>query len=111
MTGMVEITERAAAQIRRMMGEQGLSGAALRLGVKPSGCSGFEYVMEFSREPRAGDESCLVSGLEVLVDAASAPYLKGIVLDWGGEGLLGTGFKFSNPNADKTCGCGKSFAV
>lgn len=92
------------------MKSQGLVDSALRVGVKPSGCSGLEYVMDFSTEPRPEDQVLEFSGLKVLIDANSAEYLQEIRLDWG-EGLLGSGFKFSNPNASKTCGCGKSFSV
>jgi iron-sulfur cluster assembly protein len=110
MNGMIDITPRAVEQIKKMMSQQGQEGASLRVGVKPAGCSGLEYVMDFARYPEPGDEVQTVDGLQVLVDAASAATLNGIRLDWG-EGLLGSGFKFSNPNASKTCGCGKSFSV
>jgi iron-sulfur cluster assembly accessory protein len=107
---MLEITPRAADQVRKIMDEQGHSGSALRVGVKPSGCSGLEYVMDFAGEPGPKDQVVQVAGLKVLIDGDSAAYLQDIKLDWG-EGLLGSGFKFSNPNADRTCGCGKSFSV
>ncbi len=107
---MIEITEKAVGQIKKMMAEQGKAGAALRVGVKPSGCSGLEYVMDFADAGGPDDQELTVEGLRVLIDAASAEYLRGIQLDWG-DGLLGSGFRFSNPNADKTCGCGKSFSV
>ncbi|HET6373152.1 MAG TPA: iron-sulfur cluster assembly accessory protein [Candidatus Polarisedimenticolia bacterium] len=107
---MIAVTPRAVEQIFKMMKEQGLDGACLRVGVKPSGCSGLEYVMDFARVPSTGDQVAEIDGLKVAVDAASAAYLEGISLDWG-DGLLGSGFKFSNPNAEKTCGCGKSFSV
>lgn len=107
---MIDITSRAADQVRKIMQEQGMTGAALRVGVKPSGCSGLEYVMDFVREADPGDQVFDVAGLRVFINGDSAAYLKDIQLDWGG-GLLGSGFKFSNPNADRTCGCGKSFSV
>ncbi|HKY33867.1 MAG TPA: iron-sulfur cluster assembly accessory protein [Candidatus Polarisedimenticolia bacterium] len=107
---MIEITPRAVAQIKKMMLQQGQEGAALRVGVKPAGCSGLEYVMDFDRQTGPGDQVQTFDGLRVVVDQDSLAYLSGIQLDWG-EGLLGTGFKFSNPNASKTCGCGKSFSV
>jgi len=107
---MIEITPRAAAQILKLMKEQGAEGSALRLGVKPSGCSGLEYVMDFEAQARPTDQVHELAGLKVLMDDNSAAYLQEIRLDWG-DGLLGSGFKFSNPNASKTCGCGKSFSV
>ncbi|HZI94716.1 MAG TPA: iron-sulfur cluster assembly accessory protein [Patescibacteria group bacterium] len=107
---MIEITPKATAQVLKLMKDQGLEGAALRLSVKPSGCSGLEYVMDFDRQTRDGDQILDTGGLKVLMDGNSAAYLQDIRLDWG-DGLLGSGFKFSNPNASKTCGCGKSFSV
>ena len=107
---MIEITPRAVDEVRKIMKSQGLADSALRVGVKPSGCSGLEYVMDFSTETQPEDQVLEFSGLKVLIDANSAEYLQEIRLDWG-EGLLGSGFKFSNPNASKTCGCGKSFSV
>src|SRR5262249_2371728 len=107
---MIEITPRAAAQVLKMMKEQGVGEAWLRLSVKPSGCSGLEYVMDFDKESRPGDQTIVSSGLKVLMDANSAAYLQEIRLDCGG-GLLGSGFKVTNPNASQTCGCGKSFSV
>ncbi len=107
---LIEITPVAVAQITKMMKEQGHEGSSLRVGVKTSGCSGLEYVMDFATQPQPGDSVSEVDGLKILVDGNSRPYLEGIRLDWG-SGLLGSGFKFSNPNADKSCGCGKSFSV
>ena len=107
---MIEITPRASQQVLKLMKDQGLDNASLRLSVKPSGCSGLEYVMDFDKETRPDDEVMESGGLRVLIDANSAAYLNEIRMDWG-DGLLGSGFKFSNPNASKTCGCGKSFSV
>lgn len=107
---MFEITPRAVAQIRALMAAEASQAAGLRVSVKPSGCSGLEYVMEFSGQASPSDRAFLAEGLQVFVDAGSAAYLEGVRLDWG-DGLLGSGFKFTNPNASKTCGCGKSFNV
>lgn len=108
--GMLEITPKALDQIRRMMRQQGKEGSSLRVGVKEAGCSGMEYIMDFVPSAEPGDHALTLDGLQVVVSAAAEPYLSGVRLDWG-EGLLGSGFKFSNPNASKTCGCGKSFNV
>ena len=107
---MFEITARAVSQIRALMKAEGVESSGLRVSVKPSGCSGLEYVMEFAERAGPSDQAFQSDGLQVFVDAGSAAYLEGIRLDWG-EGLLGSGFKFTNPNASKTCGCGKSFSV
>ncbi|MFQ5700372.1 MAG: HesB/IscA family protein [Acidobacteriota bacterium] len=107
---MIEVTPRAIKQLLKMMEEQGKEGFSVRVGVKASGCSGMEYVMDFADEPQAEDQVIDSNGLRILVDPQSAPYLRSITLDWGG-GLLDSGFTFSNPDATKTCGCGKSFNV
>ena len=107
---MIDITPGAVAQILEMMKQQGKEGSSLRVGVKESGCSGLEYVMDFAASPNPEDQVTQFDGLQVLLDPKSAPYLEEIQLDWG-QGLLSSGFKFSNPNATKACGCGKSFMV
>jgi iron-sulfur cluster assembly protein len=107
---MLEITPKALDQIRKMMRQMGKEGSWFRVGVKEAGCSGMEYVMDFVASAEPGDQAFALDGLQVVVAADAEPYLSGVRLDWG-EGLLGSGFKFSNPNASKTCGCGKSFNV
>lgn len=108
---MIALTEKAAVQIRRMMADQKLSPGAtgVRVGVKPSGCSGLAYSIDFETTARDGDDVSEQHGLRVYLDAESAPYLEGTTVDWNG-GLLGAGFRFSNPQAKKTCGCGESFS-
>jgi len=106
----MQITEAAVSHILTMMKEQGREGECLRLGVKTSGCSGLEYVMEFAPDANPGDQVVQIDRLRVLMDTNSTAYLDEITLDWG-SGLLGSGFKFENPNASRTCGCGKSFSV
>jgi len=97
---MTTLTESAAAQIRRMMKDQ----------QKPSGCSGFSYTIDFDGESADGDSVLEQHGIRLFIDAKSAPYLQDVQVDWAG-GLLGSGFKFTNPQATKTCGCGESFSV
>ena len=109
---MIQLTESAAAQIRKMMAEQHKDPVAVgvRIGVKPSGCSGFSYTIDFDDASVEGDQVLEQHGIRVKVDPGSAPYLEGVSVDWAG-GLLGSGFKFVNPKAVKTCGCGESFSV
>jgi iron-sulfur cluster assembly protein len=109
---MIEVTEGAATQIRRMMSEQKLDPAAVgvRVGVKASGCSGMSYTIDFETEARADDAVSEQHGLKIFMDSQSAPYLDGTRIDWNG-GLLGSGFKFHNPQATRSCGCGESFSV
>ncbi len=109
---MITVTESAAAQIRRMMIEQKLdpAGVGVRVAVKPSGCSGFSYTLDFQPQAAQGDEILDQHGIRIFLDPGSTPYLKDVQIDWAG-GLLGAGFKFTNPQAVKTCGCGESFSV
>jgi iron-sulfur cluster assembly accessory protein len=83
------------------------AGKALRVYVEQGGCSGMQYGMVFD-QPRDGDWRAEQHGVPVLVDAFSADYLRGCVIDFS-DALTGGGFKISNPNAKQNCGCGKSF--
>ena len=84
--------------------------AGLRLSVVGGGCSGFQYSLELDDAPREDDAVYVYDGIRVFVDPTSAPYLSGTSVDYV-DGLHGAGFKFVNPNADRTCGCGSSFSV
>jgi len=109
---MIQLTEQAAQQIRRMMTDQKLTPAevGVRIGVKPAGCSGLAYSIDFDTATKEGDQIATFHGIRVFVDAAAVTYLDGTEIDWKG-GLLGAGFQFRNPNAVKSCGCGESFSV
>jgi iron-sulfur cluster assembly accessory protein len=82
----------------------------LRVAVTGGGCSGFSYALDFDREEKPGDSVISIGGLKVLIDSHSAGLLKGIVIDYV-TGLQAAGFKFINPNATGTCGCGTSFSA
>ena len=103
------VTPKAAAQIRKALAKRG-GGVGLRVAVKTSGCSGYAYALEFADSATADDVSFESEGVQLLVEARSLPLVAGTRLDWVREGL-NEGFKFSNPNAAATCGCGESFAV
>jgi iron-sulfur cluster assembly protein len=105
----ISVTPKAATQIRKALARRG-GGVGLRVAVKTSGCSGYAYALEFADAPAAGDLRFESEGVQLLVDAKSLPLVDGTQLDWVREGL-NEGFKFSNPNASATCGCGESFAV
>jgi iron-sulfur cluster assembly protein len=105
----VTVTPKAASQIRKALLKRG-GGVGLRVAVKTSGCSGYAYALEFADQPSADDLSFESEGVQLLVDAKSLAMVDGTQLDWVREGL-NEGFKFSNPNASATCGCGESFAV
>jgi iron-sulfur cluster assembly accessory protein len=78
--------------------------------VRGGGCSGFEYALDFDEAPRDGDHVVEYDGLKVMVDGISARYLAGTTIDYV-LGMAGAGFKFNNPKATGSCGCGSSFAV
>ncbi|MGE3298305.1 MAG: iron-sulfur cluster assembly protein IscA [Porticoccaceae bacterium] len=105
----VTLTERAALKMQRSISSRG-KGLGIRLGVKTSGCSGMSYVMEFVDEILDGDRCFESHGVNVVIDARSLPYMMGTELDFVRQGL-NEGFKFENPNAQATCGCGESFTV
>ena len=105
----VTLTEAAARHVSRYIGKRG-KGVGVRLGVKTSGCSGMSYVMEFVDEVQEGDQCFESHGMTVIIDARSLPYMMGTELDFVREGL-NEGFKFENPNAKSSCGCGESFSV
>ena len=106
---LVEVTDAAIAELRRLLERDASGKQGIRLGVKGGGCSGLSYRLDFD-DPRDGDHQIDRDGVRFLMDRKSAIYLKGIVLDYK-EGLKGKGFVFSNPNATSTCGCGSSFTV
>ncbi|MBT9599398.1 MAG: iron-sulfur cluster assembly accessory protein [Vitreoscilla sp.] len=105
----ISVTPKAAAQIRKALAKRG-GGAGLRVAIKTSGCSGYAYALEFADEAGADDLRFESEGVQLLVEARSLPMIDGTQLDWVREGL-NEGFKFNNPNASATCGCGESFAV
>lgn len=104
-------TDKAMEMISAALAEtDGEDGDYLRVGVKGGGCSGFQYSLNFTDEVDDEDQLVVVNGVKVVTDAFSASYLKGTELDYV-ETLQGAGFKFSNPNAKRTCGCGSSFSA
>jgi iron-sulfur cluster assembly protein len=108
---MISLTERARSEIRRILVEKhtGAPEMGLRVGVKGGGCSGLSYVLEFDGQ-KEKDHVLDESGVRVLCDPKSYLYLNGMTLDFE-DGLMGRGFKFLNPNAKRTCGCGDSFST
>lgn len=108
---MIGLTDRARTEVRRIITDQKLPDAtALRVGIKGGGCSGFSYTLGFDDQVGETDQVFEFDGLRVVCDPKSFLYLSGTELDFE-ESLMGRGFKFGNPNASKTCGCGESFSV
>jgi iron-sulfur cluster assembly accessory protein len=104
---MIVLTPRAANQVRAMRADSGAAGGRLRLFVETGGCSGLQYGMSFD-EPKADDNAFESEGVAVVIDPKSFEHLKGTTVDFD-DGLHGKGFEIKNPNAQTTCGCGKSF--
>jgi iron-sulfur cluster assembly protein len=104
----VTLTERAASRVRDFMSRE--EAAGLRLAVKPTGCSGYMYVVEMTKQVQDQDQVFESHGVPVVVDAHSLKYLEGTEVDFTREGL-NEGFRFANPNVAATCGCGESFTV
>ncbi len=105
----IVLTARAAEECKSLLSLPENAGKNFRVYVEQGGCSGMQYGMVFD-EKRDGDLASEQHGVEVLVDAISAQYLRGTVVDFSDE-LSGGGFKILNPNAKESCGCGKSFAT
>lgn len=104
----IRLTEAAVKQIKRIQARENKAGTYLRIGVKGGGCSGLEYVLRFETEKKQADSEKEFDGVRVLVDDKSAVYLNGTTVDYTGQ-LIGGGFAFENPNAQRSCGCGTSF--
>ncbi len=104
---VITLTPRAAQRVRTMQTELAAPAKRLRVFVESGGCSGFQYGMSFD-EQKDGDAEFVSEGVPLLIDATSLAYLDGSAIDFD-DGLHGKGFEIKNPNAQSTCGCGKSF--
>ncbi len=107
---VITLTEAAIKEVKRLVNVQGITEGGLRLGVKGGGCSGLSYTINFDEKIGPYDQVYDIEGVKVIVDAKSAIYLQGTQLDYQKD-LMGGSFKFVNPNANKTCGCGESFSA
>ena len=103
----IEITESAAGEIAKQRAKRGTPEAIIRIGVRGGGCTGFTYVFEWSDQLRPSDKVFSAHGVSIVVDPKSLVYLGGMQLDFV-RGMMGHGFKFNNPNAKGSCGCGES---
>jgi iron-sulfur cluster assembly protein len=106
----IELTPKAVSMAKQALIKRGTPTAALRLGVKGGGCSGFAYVIEFSDTKRTKDVVFTFDGLDVVIDPKSLVLLNGSTLDYEVK-LMQRGFKFVNPQEKAGCGCGESFGV
>ncbi|WP_414563684.1 MULTISPECIES: HesB/IscA family protein [unclassified Anabaena] len=110
----VTLTEKAEFRLRAFLGSSSPDNndakKGIRVSVKDGGCSGYEYGIDVTSNPQADDLVIQQGKVLVYVDAKSAPLLEGVVIDFV-DGVMESGFKFTNPNASDTCGCGKSFTA
>ncbi len=106
---MITLTETAAIKVKDLIESEGDASLALRVADRPGGCSRFSYEMFFDADVSSEDRLSEENGVRVVVDEASAELLQGATLDYK-DGLQGAGFAIDNPNAQRSCGCGKSFS-
>ncbi|HVG06753.1 MAG TPA: iron-sulfur cluster assembly accessory protein [Thermoanaerobaculia bacterium] len=107
----VTLTPKAAEMVKITREQEGIDAThGLRIAVRGGGCSGFEYALDYENEARENDWIYEQNGLTIYVDAVSARYLEGTTVDYV-MGMAGAGFKFLNPQAKGSCGCGSSFTV
>jgi len=106
---MITLTDEAKSKVGDLIAGEAEEGLALRVAVRPGGCSGFSYEMYFDSEKAADDLETEFGGVRVVVDPSSAQLLEGATLDYK-DGLNDAGFSINNPNAQSTCGCGQSFS-
>ena len=108
---MITLTDTAARKVKELLEAEGATDLALRVAVRPGGCSGFSYEMFFDGDFAADDEKAEFGSdpVSVVVDPASAQLLLGATLDYK-DGLNQAGFAITNPNASRSCGCGQSFS-
>ena len=105
---MITLTDSAVSKVDELLSAEGDEGLALRVSVRPGGCSGFSYEMYFDNERANDDVEVSFGAVDVLVDPSSAQLLNGATLDYK-DGLTNAGFSIDNPNAQRSCGCGQSF--
>ncbi len=106
----LKLTANAIEQVKKLLARDDRAKHGLRVGVTDGGCSGHSYKLDFDKEAKAGDTVLDRDGIKVFVDGPSTPLLQGMVIDYESS-LYGGGFKFINPNATATCGCGTSFSA
>jgi iron-sulfur cluster assembly protein/iron-sulfur cluster insertion protein len=107
---VITLTDAAAGKVKELLASEGADDLALRVAVRPGGCSGFSYEMFFDGEIAVDDQQAMFGdAVKVIVDAQSAQLLDGATLDYK-DGLEQSGFAITNPNATRTCGCGQSFS-
>jgi len=105
----ISLTDRAAEHVKRYLAREN-GGMGMRIAVKPTGCSGYQYVVSVAEDSSDKDTVIQTHGVNIIIDSLSMAFLKGTELDYVREGL-NEGFRFKNPNVQGTCGCGESFSL
>jgi iron-sulfur cluster assembly accessory protein len=108
-SAVIALTDGAVTKVKELIAAESEESLALRVAVRPGGCSGFSYEMFFDTDVADDDITTERDGVKVVVDPSSAPLLKGATLDFK-DGLQDAGFSINNPNATRSCGCGQSFS-
>jgi iron-sulfur cluster assembly protein len=108
-TPIITLTDSAVTKIRSMMAKEGKEGYALRFGLTPGGCAGLSYELKFQKNPYDNDVVFEQKGLTVIINQESVELVKGVEVDYV-DTLRESGFKYKNPNAKSSCGCGTSFS-
>lgn len=106
---MITLTDTAATKVSELLRQEGEGDLSLRVAVRPGGCSGFSYEMFFDSDIHPDDKQASFGDVSVVVDSQSAQLLEGAQMDYQ-DGLVAAGFSITNPNAQRTCGCGQSFS-
>lgn len=107
---MITVTESACKAFLDNLKTDGSENKYIRVAIKGGGCSGLQYVLDIAEQPESDDFTWEIYGVKFVLDEVSKPYLEGMTIDYG-TGLMDSGFKFLNPQASKSCGCGSSFSV
>ena len=107
---VLALTEVAVERVKEVLGREGVKDGGLRVAIVGGGCSGFQYNLSLDDSPREDDIVIEQDGVKLFLDPISQQYVYGTVIDYV-NGLHGAGFKFVNPNATRTCGCGSSFSA
>ena len=106
-TSTISLTQKAAEKFKKVLKDEGKEGWSLRFADKPGGCGGFEYLLDFSEKSQEDDVIFQSHGMEIHVNQKVLPRLMGCQIDYA-EGLMGSGFKITNPNVKGSCSCGNS---
>jgi iron-sulfur cluster assembly protein len=106
---IVTLTDAATAKVRSMMAKEGKEGYSLRFGVVTGGCAGLSYEMKFQKSPYENDVVFVHNGINVIVNQESVEFVRGVEIDYV-DTLRESGFKYKNPQAKSSCGCGTSFS-